>query len=208
MSSLYPQSDSPPSYFHRQLSGTSVALVCAFFFCFIAIVYLSAKAPRPTPRALASSTAARLTARRRRPSLLEIWLDKHHDGTVRNWFVSHFHCTFPPVESPTSRPPAPTTFSPTVLPHPAPCRMAQRWPNAGPSKAGIPGANVDSPHIYLYRRAPRSGSIARVFPASTNPRFRPSHARCCRPCRDAAAGRHTASPGIYARSLGQARAFL
>lgn len=84
MSSSYPQSDSSPPYFHRQLSGTSVALVCVFFFCFVGIVYLSAKAPRSS-RLLQASTARRLTARQRRPRLLEIWLDKHLDGTVHNW---------------------------------------------------------------------------------------------------------------------------
>jgi hypothetical protein len=90
MASLYPQSTSSPPYFHRQLSGTSIALVCVFFCCFIGIVYLSAKAPSPRPsRVLQSSTARRLTARQRRPRLWEIWLDKHLDGTVRNWRVSH-----------------------------------------------------------------------------------------------------------------------
>ncbi|KAF8504817.1 hypothetical protein F5888DRAFT_790014 [Russula emetica] len=87
MSTLHPQANSPPQYFHKQLSGTSVALVCVFFCCFIGIVYLSAKAPRrATTRVIASSTARPLTARRRRPRLLEIWLDKHFDGTaVHNW---------------------------------------------------------------------------------------------------------------------------
>jgi hypothetical protein len=99
---LYPQSNSPPPYFHKQLSGTSVALVCIFFFCFIGIVYLSAKAPRPTTRVLPSYTSSRLTAaRRRRPRLLEISLDKHLDGTVHDWRVSH--SSHPStVESPTT----------------------------------------------------------------------------------------------------------
>lgn len=90
MSSLYPQSNSPP-YFHKQLSGTSIALVCIFFLCFIGIVYLSAKAPRPAAtRVHPSSTVSRLAAQRRRPRLLEVWLDKHldDDGTVHNWRVS------------------------------------------------------------------------------------------------------------------------
>jgi hypothetical protein len=216
MSSLYPQSHSSPPYYHKQLSGTSVALVCVFFVCLIGIAYLRAKAPRRTTRVLASSTARRLTARQRRPSLLEIWLDKHLDGTVHNWRVSHsFHLST--VESPTSRPPARThtTLPPTVLPHPAPCRVAQQWPNVGSSKARNDrepphrvSAGVDWPRIYLHRRAPRSDSITRIFPASITARFRSSHAQCCRPCHDAAARTHTASPGIYARSLGQAGAFL
>ena len=88
MASLYPQSDSTPQYFHKQLSGTSVALVCVFFCCFIAIVYLSAKAPRRL--VLQSSTTKQLTVRQRRPKLHDIWLDKHPDGaTVRSWRVSH-----------------------------------------------------------------------------------------------------------------------
>ncbi len=107
MSSLNPQTNPSPPYSHKQPSGTSVALVCVFFSCFIAIVYLSAKAPRPSPQVLASSTARRLVAWRRRPRLFEIWLDKHLEGTVHNWRVSH------PVDSPTqlsltSRPPART----------------------------------------------------------------------------------------------------
>ena len=88
MASLYPQSDSSPPNFHKQLSGTSIALVCVFFCCFIGIVYLSAKPPRPS-RVLHTTTAAQLTARQRRPRLREIWLDKHLDGTVLNWRVSH-----------------------------------------------------------------------------------------------------------------------
>jgi hypothetical protein len=91
MSHLYPPSDSSPPNFHRQLSGTSVALVCIFFFCFIGIVYFSSKAPRPATRVLPSSTARRLAAQRRRPRLLEIWLDEHPDGTVPGWRVSQSH---------------------------------------------------------------------------------------------------------------------
>jgi hypothetical protein len=90
MSPLYPQSNSPPSV-HKQLSGTSVALVCIFFFCFIGILYLSAKAPRSPTRVLPSSTLSRLTTRRRRPRLLEIWLDEPLDGAVHNWRVSQSH---------------------------------------------------------------------------------------------------------------------
>jgi hypothetical protein len=210
--SLYPQSHSTPPYFHKQLSGASVALVCIFFVCFTGIVYLSAKSRRTTR----VSTPRRLVARRRRPWLFEIWLDKHLDGAVHNWRVSHsLHPST--VESPTSRPPprTHTTFPPTVLPRPAPCRVAQRWRNAGSFKAGNDreppnraSASVDGPHIYLNRRAPRTDSIFRIFPASTTTRFRSSHAQCRRPCRDAAARRHTASPRIYAGSLGKARAFL
>lgn len=91
MSPLNPQSKSPPPYFHTQLSGTSVALVCVFFFCFIGIVYLSAKAPRAATHVLPAPTVGRLTARRRRPRLLEIWLDKPLDGAVHNWRVSQSH---------------------------------------------------------------------------------------------------------------------
>jgi hypothetical protein len=86
MASLHPHSTPSPPYYHKQLSSTSVALVCIFFGCFIGIVYLSAKAPR---RALQSSTARRLSVRQRRPRLREIWLDKHLDVTVHNWRVSH-----------------------------------------------------------------------------------------------------------------------
>ena len=89
MSSLSPLSDDPPQY-HKELSGTSIALICIFFLCFIGIVYLSAKVPRATTQVLAasSSVARRWTAWRRRPRLLEVWLDKHLGGTVHNWRVS------------------------------------------------------------------------------------------------------------------------
>ncbi len=134
MSPLSPQSDPPPQYFHKQLSGTSVALICVFFFCFIGIIYLSAKASRSTTRVLpaSSSSASRLTARRRRPRLLEIWLDKHLGASVHNWRVSHSlrvsrtYCMS--VFSP--RPVHPhghiRRAFPTILPNTAPCRVAQR----------------------------------------------------------------------------------
>ena len=134
MSSRYPQPDSPPPYFHKQLSGTSIALICVFFLSFIGIVYLSAKSPRHSTRGVlfASSTARPLTARRRRPRLLEIWLDKQLDGTVHNWLVSH-SSHLSAVESPTSRLPSRThtTFPPNRFASPSPLprgtTMAKCW---------------------------------------------------------------------------------
>jgi len=114
---LYPQSHSTPPSFHKQLSGTSVALVCIVFVSFIGIVYISAKS-RPTARVI---TSRQLAARQRRPWLFEIWPDKHLGGTVHNWRVSHpLHLST--VESPTSRPLARThaTFLPHRLAPPSP----------------------------------------------------------------------------------------
>jgi hypothetical protein len=90
MSSLPLQYDPPAQDDHRQLSGSSLALICVFFSCFIGIAYLSSKAPRATttttiPIFAASSRPRRFTAGRRRPRLWEIWLDEYLGGAVHNW---------------------------------------------------------------------------------------------------------------------------
>jgi hypothetical protein len=95
MSSLPLQYDPPSQDVRRQLSGSSLALICVFFSCFIGIAYLTSKTPRaptatPMPVFPASPpTRRRFTARRRRPRLWEIWLDEYLGGTVHNWRVSH-----------------------------------------------------------------------------------------------------------------------
>jgi hypothetical protein len=98
--SLPLQDDTPAQDVRRQLSGSSLALICIFFSCFIGIVYLTSKTPRaatttPMPVFPASPpTRRRFTAGRRRPRLWEIWLDEYLGGTVHNWRVSH-PCAFP-----------------------------------------------------------------------------------------------------------------
>ena len=95
MSSLPLQYDPPSQDVRRQLSGSSLALICVFFSCFIGIAYLTSKTPRaptatPMPVFPASPpTRRRFTARRRRPRLWEIWLGEYLGGTVHNWRVSH-----------------------------------------------------------------------------------------------------------------------
>jgi hypothetical protein len=91
------QPELPPQPVHRQLNGTSIALISVFFVCFICIAYLSAKSSRAAmrpPVLAAASLPRRFTARRRRPKLWEIWLDKHLGGDVQNWRVSR-PCALP-----------------------------------------------------------------------------------------------------------------